>query len=221
MLWKSFVIVACLSVFAGGARASADDNVLVVDEGVFFGALDTIVKNDVSLATLPFSILELPPAAANGPPPAAGLSGIGLGLQLGFPTALTLKLGAPQRDGLVFGLGAGFGYGGFAWFSITGEYQLHLVTLVSNPTLSLTGYFSPGLWLALSSYNNGRYFGFYNGNAYAVGIPIGLGVRGTFGLSMLFQAAPVELYLELTPAIFVFPGFDPGLGWSLGFRYYF
>lgn len=222
MLCKSLIPVVVFACFFGGAaRADA----LRLDDDVILGAAQTITDNaDFTQASVaPLSLFDLMPAAPNGPPPAAGLSGIGIGLQLGFPTAITLKIGAAQRDGLVFGLGAGFGYyGNYApWFSLTGEYQLHLVTLVSNPSLSLTGYFSPGLWLAITPYGNGRFFGVYSGNPYFGNFPLGLGVRATFGLSMLFTAAPIELYLELTPAIFVFPGFDPGLGATLGFRYYF
>lgn len=222
MLCKSLIPVVLFASFFGGGVARAE--ALRLDDDLVLGTAETIVAHadwTKQTTVAPMSLFDLGPAATNGPPPAAGLSGIGLGLQLGFPTAITLKIGAAQRDGLVFGLGAGFGYNGFApWFSLTGEYQLHLVTLVSNPSLSLTFYFSPGLWLALSPYGNAGYFGFYN-RPYFNNFPLALGVRASFGLSMLFTAAPIELYLELTPAIFVFPGFDPGVGWSLGFRYYF
>ena len=49
----------------------------------------------------------------------------------------------------------------------------------------------------------------------------GLGVRVPLGLAMSFEAAPVEVYLELDPAIFVFPGVGGFLGASLGFRWFF
>jgi hypothetical protein len=213
MLCKSLLAVV-VHAAAGGARAEA----LALDQAVVEGALATLIDQQASTQALVLELPALAPAAAAGPPPQ--LSGVGLGLQVGFPTSITLKIGAAQVDGLLFGLGAGFGYGRnfLPWLSLHGEYQLHLATLVRNGTLSLTGYFSPGLWLAL--FGNGRY-GIYDGYLYAPGVPFGLGVRGTFGLSMLFAQAPVELYLELTPTLFVFPGLDPGLGWSLGFRYYF
>ena len=73
----------------------------------------------------------------------------------------------------------------------------------------------------IAGFGDGRY-GFYNGYVYGPLVPFGVGVRGTLGLSMTFSKAPaVELYLELTPALFIFPAFDPGISWSLGFRYYF
>lgn len=220
--------LALVAVFAVVGPAHADatrtdalaGNVDVVDVGVGLG-VDDLLAASLAATTLPTFTLALPSQQKGGPPPGPPqLSGVGLGLQVGFPTALTLKLGKAQQDGFAFGLGAGFSYDRFFPFlSIHGEYQLHLFTLVRTGDLALTGYFAPGLWLGF--FGSGRY-GFYNGFLYGPALPFSLGVRGTLGLSMTFtKAAPVELYLELTPALFVFPGFDPGMGWSLGFRYYF
>ena len=36
-----------------------------------------------------------------------------------------------------------------------------------------------------------------------------------------FASAPVEVYLELDPALFVFPGVDLFIGAALGFRWFF
>ena len=97
----AFAFLAFLAVFVVATAARADVE-----------ASNDVAGLDAS-ASLPF-VLSLP-AAANAPPPALPpqLSGVGIGLQVGFPTALTLKLGQPQRDGFVFGLGAGFGYNRF------------------------------------------------------------------------------------------------------------
>ena len=155
-----------------------------------------------------------------GPPM---LSGVGLGIQFGFPTSLTLKVGGAHDNGWAFGLGAGFGYErGFApSLSLHGDYQLHLATLVRTGDLSLTAYVGPGLGLGL--FGTGGY-GFYNAGSYipgSFGTFFALGVRCALGLSMAFSMAPVEIYLEATPAVFVFPVIAPALGGSLGFRYYF
>ena len=85
--------------------------------------------------------------------------------------------------------------------------------------LALTFYAGVGLWVAIG--DNG--YGFVsNGRPYFYGISsFGVGVRVPLGLSLSFAAAPVEIYLELDPALFVFPGVDFGVGASLGFRWHF
>ena len=196
---------------------------LAVDSDLLLEAGELIHQQSSSSSSPALPILQLAAAQKTGGGPPAGppmLSGVGLGIQLGMPTALTLKLGGAHENGFAFGLGAGFGYGRafLPSLSLHGDYQLHLATLVRNGDLSLTGYVAPGLWLVLF----GTGYGFYNGPAYAPGINFaGLGVRLSLGLSMAFSAAPIELYLELTPAVFVFPGFDAGIGWTFGFRYFF
>jgi uncharacterized membrane protein YeiB len=157
------------------------------------------------------------PAGRTLPPQ---LSGVGLGLQVGSPTSLTLKIGGVQENGFVIGLGSGFAYSGvFAPnLSLHVDYLFHVATLVRNADVALTAYVGPGLWLALGSYGYG--FGLHRG-VYSV-VPFGLGVRVPLGLSMSFTAAPkVEVYLELDPALFVFPPADFGVGASVGFRWHF
>jgi Protein of unknown function (DUF3996) len=144
----------------------------------------------------------------------------GLGLQIGAPTALTIKFMTGGSAGVVVGIGAGFGY--YDRFgvglSIHADYLFDVAQLVKNDTLALTAFIGPGLWLALG---NGGYgfggFGYTYAPAWAY---FGLGVRMPIGLSLAFQAAPIEVYAELDPAIFVFPGVTFGLGASLGFRFY-
>ncbi len=171
-----------------------------------------------SSSSLP-DLSELVPAQKAGLPPGPPmLSGVGMGLQAGFPSALTLKIGKAHDNGLAFGIGAGFGYRNFLpSLSLHGDYQLHLATLVRTGDLALTAYVGPGLWLALF----GTGYGVFNQPVYAPITFFGVGVRMSLGLSMALSMAPLELYLELTPTVFVFPALDPGLGWSLGFRYYF
>jgi len=148
------------------------------------------------------------------------LSGVGLGFQVGAPTAITIKFAGVQEDGIVFGIGAGFGYGrNFSTsLSLHLDYLFHLATLVRTDQVALTAYAGPGLWLTLFGGGYGFGYGYY----YAPGIAFfGLGIRVPVGLSMSFSGAPLEIYLELDPAVFVFPGLDVGVGGSLGFRWHF
>lgn len=147
------------------------------------------------------------------------LSGVGLGLQVGSPTAVTIKFGGVQESGIVLGIGAGFGYGrAFATsLSIHVDYLIHVATLVRQEQLALTAYVGPGLWVSMF----GDGFGFGVTRPYFFNSFIGVGVRVPLGLALGFNNAPVEVYLELDPAVFVFPGLDFGVGASLGFRWHF
>lgn len=147
------------------------------------------------------------------------LSGVGLGLQVGSPTALTIKFGGVQETGFVLGIGAGFGYGrAFATsLSIHVDYLIHIATLVRQEQFALTAYVGPGLWLSM--FGDGFGFGVYR--PYFFNSFIGVGARVPLGLSLGFNNAPIEVYLELDPAVFVFPGLDFGVGASLGFRWHF
>jgi hypothetical protein len=148
------------------------------------------------------------------------VSGVGLGLQVGSPTAVTIKIGGLQQNGFVIGIGAGFAYyGAFAPnLSVHVDYLFHVATLVRTGDVALTAYVGPGLWLALGTYGYG--FGLYKAGYFGY-FPFGVGVRVPLGLSLGFSAAPVEIYLELDPALFFFPPADFGVGASLGFRWHF
>jgi hypothetical protein len=137
----------------------------------------------------------------------------------GAPTSLTIKFAGVQENGLVLGVGAGFRYGGrFATsLSIHADYLFHVATLIRQSQIALTAYVGPGLWLSI--FGDGYGFGVIQ--PYLFNSLIGVGVRMPLGLSMSFSGAPIEVYLELDPAIFVFPGIDFGVGASLGFRWHF
>jgi hypothetical protein len=220
LLLATFVIATSMG-FA--APAAASDFHLELEPAALFETAETLTNVG---AVAPLPVLEFLPLQSKnnlgeGPPQ---LSGVGLGLQVGSPTAVTIKFAGLQKDGIVLGVGVGFGYGGrfrrdvAASLSIHVDYLFHLATLIRNADLSLTFYAGPGLWATVF----GGGYGFGGGYYYARGFNyFGLGVRVPLGLSMAFAAAPLEVYLELDPAIFVFPGIDFGVGASLGFRWHF
>lgn len=148
------------------------------------------------------------------------LSGFGIGLQVGTPTALTLKFGAQNNTNIVLGIGAGIGYrGSFFGLHLHGDYLFTAATLVNNGDINLSAYLGPGLWIALFNANSyGFGFGYYYGGNYAL---FGFGARMPLGLNLRFSAAPIEVYLELDPMLLVFPGIDFNIGASLGFRWFF
>ena len=165
-----------------------------------------------------------PSASSGGTSPSSSSSGealssggsLGVGLQVGTPTALTLKLGMGGAD-LVLGIGAGLGARGFSGLSVHADYLFTIATLISGGSVNLTAYVGPGLWVALFTGGYGYGIGYY----YTTSNAFGLGARFPLGVNGRFAAAPVEIYLEIDPALFVFPGIDVFLGASLGFRWFF
>ncbi len=202
-----------LASLALAASLSPNAPRLAVDQGLLEEVADVLAREQTSLAP---SLL-----AAYGPEVASQKAGkaIGIGLQVGTPTALTLKFPGTGNADIVLGIGVGTGFRDFGRFSLSlhGDYLFTLASLVNNGTIDLSAYIGPGLWLTFFD----RGYGYF-GNFYYAGIDyVGLGVRVPIGLAMSFATAPIEIYLELDPAIFVFPGIDGFLGASLGFRWFF
>lgn len=207
------------SLVASGARADS----LVLDEELLRGAASMISDSPETQAgaVLPMMDLLASQNRSGGGGGAPLLSGVGVGLQVGTPTALTFKFGAGGGANIVLGVGLGFRFDTFGrafGLSLHGDYLFTLATLVRNGTLSLDAYVGPGLWVTLFD----RGYGYFGGYYYYGGPDfLGIGVRMPLGVSMRFRTAPLEVYLELDPAIFVFPGIDGFIGASLGFRWFF
>jgi hypothetical protein len=195
-------------------------------------ALDEDLLHDVAAVAAPQAATGWAPLASAAPaqkksgsssdggsPPT--LSGFGVGLQIGDPTALTVKFGAGGNANIVLGVGAAGAYRGFGLLglSLHGDYLFTVANLVSNGTLTLSAYIGPGLWVTVGP---GGYY-VVNGIVYggAFGAPFSLAGRFPLGLNARFTAAPVEVYVELDPALVVFPGIGFGIGASLGFRWFF
>jgi hypothetical protein len=217
-----------LAPLAARAESLSPPHRLQLDTDLLVEADRLVTQNQQASSTLP-AMMDLvrdlnasssSSGAGNGP---GVLSGVGVGLQVGTPTALTFKFGAGANTNIVLGIGLGFGYDGFAGrffgLSLHGDYLFTLVTLVNNGTIDLTAYVGPGLWLTLF---NASHYNYFNGVVIATGEDlIGIGARLPLGLNLRFGAAPIEIYLELDPALFVFPYVGGFIGASLGFRWFF
>jgi hypothetical protein len=164
------------------------------------------------------ALLVVPEAVAAAP---ATTGGFGLGLQLGSPSAITLKFAGAHESGFALGVGAGFGYGNTFRTSLwlQADYLIHLATLIDSDGVDLGVYGGPGVFASVFGANYG--FG-YAGNAWYDNVDsVGVGVRLPIGLSLAFDTFPLELYAQFDPAIGVFPAVGFGLGGSVGFRVYF
>lgn len=206
---------------------------LSVDTGLLAETAALLADHTPAAQTLPATLELLESAAGQGKSKGSSksstssgssggnaLSGMGIGLQVGTPTALTLKFASQGNTNIVLGIGAGIGYRGSIFgLHLHGDYLFTVATLVNNPDINLSAYVGPGLWIALFNANAyGFGFGYYYGGNYAL---FGFGARVPLGLNLRFAAAPIEVYLELDPMLLVFPGIDFGIGGSLGFRWFF
>lgn len=146
---------------------------------------------------------------------------LGIGLQLGYPTVLTLKYMLRADRGLVGGIG---GFSGFAYdvgaFSLHGDYVYHPHVLARGETFVVTWYVGGGASVVI--FNNPRQRSFLPGISYFYyPTTVWLAGRVPLGVTLAMEQQPMEIYLEATPMVLVFPGFSFGLGASIGARFYF
>ena len=141
---------------------------------------------------------------------------VGLGVQLGFPTAVTLELVVSSYTSVVLGLGA-FGYRFFTpAVSFYGDHLWHRGGLGDAGIIELSRYAGLGAWATL--YRDGYVYG---GNNYGGDSNLALAVRVPVGLDLALGRVPLMFYAELVPAVLVYPAVDVGLGASVGARVFF
>lgn len=142
----------------------------------------------------------------------------GIGLQLGFPTALTLKYFLMSDQALSGGIGVGSGWVFDPGLSLHLDYVWHPSMLASAAAFNLSWYVGIGGWATL--------FAYYARGPYVPGYRwygpsnVWLGARVPIGVNLALREVPFELYVEAAPAILVFPWITFGLGFSIGARFY-
>jgi len=205
-----FASIVFVAAALGSVGARAD--VLTLDNDLMQETANTVIDNGAE---------PLDEAMLNDLPPLQTRSGgIGIGLQVGSPSAITIKFAGLQESGVVLGIGAAFGYGNAFGTSLWlhADYLFTLAKLIDSQ-VDLAFYAGPGIFLAAFGGSN---YGFgYRGDNYYNDLDVGFGLRLPIGLSLAFDAAPLEIYLEADPALSLFPGIGFGIGGSLGFRFHF
>jgi hypothetical protein len=125
-------------------------------------------------------------------------SGFGAGIILGEPTGISVKgwiSGDRAIDGAVaWSLRSG------SYFSLHADYLFHNMDLIHLKKGKLPLYYGPGLRLRT-----------WNGDRYC--FPV--------GLDYLPDRAPVDIFLELVPALDLVPGTDFDISGAVGARYWF
>lgn len=168
------------------------------------------VVTRLALAALVFGAV---PALADVAP--AG-KGIGIGVELGAPTNLNLKLMTGPTTGVVIGVGGGI------WYDLSLSLHVdHLwhVAAADFDGGNVSAYVGVGGWGSFSD-GKGNHLGYYQ-PFYPGVATVGLGVRVPLGVSLAFDAVPIEVFAELVPSVIVFPGIGVFGQGGLGARIYF
>jgi hypothetical protein len=144
----------------------------------------------------------------------------GIGLQLGFPTALTLKYMLRPDQGISGGIG---GMSGFVYnvgaFSLHAEYVYHPMVLAASDQYTVTWYVGGGANILV--FGNPRQQTLLPRlTYYYFPTSVWLAARVPLGLNLAFSQQPFEIFLEAAPSLLLFPGLSFGLGGSIGARFY-
>ena len=140
-------------------------------------------------------------------------TGTGVGIQLGTPSGITLKLpqGRMNSINLVMGYdldgrhhveGPGHDHGVGDRFYLGGEYVWYNYDLIRVRKGRLPLYYGPGAFLTLA------------GHSHA-------GVSGVVGLEYQFAGAPFDVFFQLGPRLSVFPHTHGDAHGGLGARFFF
>lgn len=126
----------------------------------------------------------------------------GLGGSIGDPYGLSAKLWIAEDKAIAAGLGFAFA-DEIGFFQLQADFLLHKPVDLQWDAGSLLFYYGGGL-------------GFYSGSRWDV-----IYIRVPVGMTMTFNDAPFDIFLETVPYIEVDPEFYFSFTGAAGFRYYF
>ena len=125
--------------------------------------------------------------------------GLGLGVIVGEPTGLSVKLWT--ASGQALDAAAAWSFVDNSAFYVHVNYLFHFADLISVKKGELPFYAGIG------------------GKVKFVD-PVVFGIRFPFGLEYLFAKAPLGIFLEVAPCLVLYPASDFDIGAGLGVRYY-
>lgn len=145
-----------------------------------------------------------------------GGKGVGVGVELGAPTNLNLKLMTGDNTGVVVGVGGGIWYD--ASLSLHVDFLWHPIAAPIGDDVTLSGYVGLGAWTSIGF--EGSHFGFYS-PYYKRLQPFSVGARVPLGVSLAIHPVPIEVFAEVVPAVAAFPGIGVFGQGGIGARLYF
>ncbi len=126
-------------------------------------------------------------------------SGFGLGIIIGEPTGLSLKTWLSQKHAVDAGIAWSLTND---WFHIHADYLIHNFELIDVSQGELPFYFGFGAKLGI-----GHDFSF--------------GARVPVGLNYLFEDAPLDVFVEVVPALQLINSIQFQMNGGIGIRYWF
>lgn len=145
---------------------------------------------------------------AKGPSPANGL--FGLGVVVGEPTGVSAKYWTKSHRAFDFALGVSY----YSDFRFHGTYLFH-VDAFNHQRMPL--HYGIGVSIA----GKGERVMVVGRNTVMHRGELGIGPRGSLGISYLLPSAPFDLFLELGATLFIVRPVGLELDLLLGTRYYF
>jgi hypothetical protein len=125
---------------------------------------------------------------------------LGLGVQIGEPSAAIsgkLWMGKTNALDMAFGFSARND-----WILLQADYLWHHYNVIPVASGELPLYYGMGATVVAAR-------------------DPGVGVQGVVGIAYHFPAAPLDIFLDLSPGAFIFPEPGPNVGLALGMRFYF
>lgn len=138
--------------------------------------------------------------------------GTGIGVIVGEPTGISLKRWISGSHGV--DAGVAWSLSGNNSLHLHADYLIHSFTLLGSDVEKgkLPVYFGVGGRIKLGDENDGK--GGNNNDDL-------IGVRIPFGVSYLFEDAPVDIFLEVVPVLDVIPDTEFDLNGAVGARFCF
>ena len=145
---------------------------------------------------------------------------LGVGLQLGYPTSLTVKYMVQPDQGLVGGIG---GLSAFAYsdpaLTLHVDYLYHPTVLTSGEAFVVTWFIGGGGQIIVNN-NPSQRTSLPDLPYYRSPTQLWLAARLPVGVALAMTQVPLEIYLEADPSLLVFPSLGFGIGASIGARFY-
>jgi len=135
----------------------------------------------------------------------------GLGIMLGDPSGLAFKYHLGGQNAVDGGLGFSVRHD---WLHLHVDYLYHFPQTWGGA--SFLPYVGIGGKLAIWDGRNGR-SGYYDDDDD----DFALGVRVPLGIAWEPKSAPIDLFVEIVPALWVLPGTNIDFDFALGGRFYF
>lgn len=136
----------------------------------------------------------------------------GFGIILGEPTGATLKYWTSRDNALAFSIGGSY----FGSPRIGADYLWHFDAFRSRIVELYAG---PGAAIGIGEGGGGWYKG-EKGRFYYRDDGAGLAIRGVFGVNVIPERTPLEIFFEFGALIGIAPDFGSAIDVALGVRFY-